>query len=258
MREMIIHSVRGNMVSLQHVIILKEKKSDRYLPIWIGPSEADAITVKLSERQTERPMTHDLLKNILSILGSITGSTMQRVIINDLKSDTFYAQIIYEFDDGPVTASVKFIHDKNNPIDEKNSQISLIWQGQEQRIHVARKWQETGRKFIETESSNGLMFELLFDESSKRWLLTKMKVDSRPSDAIALAVRTDIPIYVEDIVMDKAGIKFDLETGKVAPLGKNITEDATGKVDEQEIKKFSAIYDFLNTLDIDDLGKRKS
>lgn len=258
MREMIIHSVRGNMVSLQHVIILKEKDSDRYLPIWIGPAEADAITIKLSERQVERPLTHDLLRNTLSVLGAVTNSTVRRVIVNELKSDTFYAQIVFEFDDGPISVSVKFLQNKDNATEEKDSVISIIWQGKEQKAHISRRWLEGGRKFFETENSNGLIFELLFDESTKHWLLTKMKIDSRPSDAIALAVRTTAPIFVEDSIMDKAGIRFDLETGKLIPAERNMSEGVDAKIDEQELRKFSAIYDFLNTLDTDDLGKHKS
>jgi bifunctional DNase/RNase len=86
-----------------------------------------------------------------------------------------------------------------------------------------------------------------------------MKLDSRPSDAIALAVRVTTPIFVEDSVLDKAGIILDRETGKPVTQSKvsGNPEDA-GKIDEQELKKLSAFYDFINTLDLDDLGKKKS
>ncbi len=123
------------------------------------------------------------------------------------------------------------------------------------------KWQEKNRTFIEAETGNGLLFELCHDSSHNRWLLTKMKLDSRPSDAIALAVRVTTPIFVEDIVLDKAGIILDRETGKPVSSEKTSAEQtADGKVDESELKKLreTVFYDFINTLDIDDLGKNKS
>ncbi len=87
----------------------------------------------------------------------------------------------------------------------------------------------------------------------------QMEIDSRPSDALALAVRTETPIYVEEEVLDKAGIMLDHETGK--PTG--LTEDKEGAepgkgISEEEVKKLSAFKDFINTLDLDDLDKRKS
>ena len=74
-------------------------------------------------------------------------------------------------------------------------------------------------------------------------------IDSRPSDAIALAVRASVPIYAEEAVLAKAGIVLDEDTGK--PL-------AEGKVDEQEIEGLSAFKDFISTLDLEDFNKRKS
>ncbi len=86
-----------------------------------------------------------------------------------------------------------------------------------------------------------------------------MKLDSRPSDAIALAVRITTPIFAEESVLDKAGIYLDKETGKPITPAKNVGEShESGKIDEQELKKLSAFYDFINTLDLDDLGKRQS
>lgn len=87
-----------------------------------------------------------------------------------------------------------------------------------------------------------------------------MEVDSRPSDALALAVRVEVPIYVEEAVLDKASILLDKETGK--PI---IEEQETGeaggkdkKVSQEEMRKMSAFYDFINTLDLEDFNKRKS
>lgn len=87
-----------------------------------------------------------------------------------------------------------------------------------------------------------------------------MKLDSRPSDAIALAVRVTAPIYAEEAVLDKAGILLDADSGKITAQGKSVENGSmdTDKLDEQELKKLSAFYDFINTLDLDDFGKRKS
>jgi bifunctional DNase/RNase len=183
MIEMTIDSIRVSLMNYQHVVILREKSSDRYLPIWIGPAEADAISMKLQNLDTTRPMTHDLLDSVICTL----GAKVNFIVVNDLRNDTFFAKI--------------------------------------------------------TLSTNGKQIE----------------VDSRPSDAIALAVRATAPIYVEESILEKAGIILDRETGKPIPIDKS-HEKQTGdkKVDEQELKKLSAFYDFINTLDLDDLGKHKS
>ncbi len=183
MIEMTIDSIRVSLMNYQRVVILKEKISDRYLPIWIGPAEADAIAVKLQRVDVPRPLTHDLLKDIIDTL----GATVKRIIVNDLKNDTFYAKIILEFD---------------------------------------------GRQ---------------------------EEVDSRPSDALALAVRTDVPIFADESVLDKAGILLDGETGKPIFEEGEEAEGKESKVSDEEVKKkMSAFYDFINTLDLDDFDKRKS
>lgn len=183
MIEMTIDSIRVSLMNYQRVVILKEKAAKRYLPIWIGPAEADAIAVKLQGVTVPRPLTHDLLSSVIDSL----GATIDSVVVNDLKSDTFYAKLILNVDGG------------------------------------------------------------------------QLEIDSRPSDALALAVRADVPIFVEDAVLDKAGILLDEETGK--PIVEE-TEETTGKdrkVSEEEMrKKMSAFYDFINTLDLDDFDKRKS
>jgi len=182
MIEMLIDSIRVSLMNYQRVVILKEKESDRYLPIWIGPAEADAIAVKLQDVTVPRPLTHDLLRSVIDAL----GATISSIIVSELKNDTFYAKIVLSVDGG------------------------------------------------------------------------KMEVDSRPSDALALAVRADAPIFAEEVVLDKAGILLDKETGKP------IQEGGTGgigegkKPSEEEIKKMSAFYDFINTLDLEDLDKHKS
>ena len=183
MIEMTIDSIRVSLMNYQRVVILKEKLADRYLPIWIGPAEADAIAIKLQGATVPRPLTHDLLQSVIDSL----GATIEFIIVNDLKSDTFYAKIILNVD---------------------------------------------GKQ---------------------------MEVDSRPSDALALAVRTGAPIYADETVLDKASILLDAETGK--PIIEE-GEEAGGKgreVSDEEMRtKMSAFYEFINTLDLDDFDKRKS
>jgi hypothetical protein len=183
MIEMIIDSIRVSLMNYQRVVILKEKAAERYLPIWIGPAEADAIGVKLQGVAVPRPLTHDLLSSVIVAL----GASIHYIVVSDLKNDTFYAKIILNVD---------------------------------------------GRQ---------------------------MEVDSRPSDALALAVRAGVPIYAEESVLDRAGIMLDKETGK--PISQEGAEEAEGKgkkVSEEEIGKMSAFRDFINTLDLDDLDKHKS
>ena len=89
MVELTIESIRVSLMNYQRVVILKEKESDRYLPIWIGPAEADAIAVRLQEVAVARPLTHDLLRTIIDSL----GATVAYILVNDLANDTFFARI---------------------------------------------------------------------------------------------------------------------------------------------------------------------
>lgn len=90
MVEMTIESIRMNLVNYQRVVILKEKDADRYLPIWIGHAEADAIAVRLQDVAVARPLTHDLLGTVITSL----GATVNSIVVNDLSNDTFYARIV--------------------------------------------------------------------------------------------------------------------------------------------------------------------
>lgn len=171
--EMVVESVRVNLQTYQRVVVLKEKDSDRYLPIWIGNNEADAIVIQLQNVPVPRPQTHDLLKSIVSQL----GAKVNHVVVNDLSEDVFYARIAIDLD---------------------------------------------GRQF---------------------------EIDSRPSDAIALAVRVQAPIYAEDTVLEKAGVALEAED-----------EDKDAKGESRDPTKDperlpSAFRDFINTLDLDDLGR---
>lgn len=184
MIEMVVDSIRVSLMNYQRVVILKEKETNRYLPIWIGAAEADAIAVKLQGVSVPRPLTHDLLQSMVGAL----GARIQSIVVNDLKNDTFFAKIFLAVDGN------------------------------------------------------------------------QMEIDSRPSDAIALAVRAQAPIFAEESVLERAGIWLDKETGKLLP------EETEGgqkpdakKVNEEELKKkASAFYDFINTMDLDDFDKRKS
>jgi len=89
MLEMTVDSIRVSPMNYQRVVILKEKESDRYLPIWIGPAEADAIAVKLQDLSVPRPLTHDLLATIIDSM----GGTIDHILVNDLQNDTFFAKI---------------------------------------------------------------------------------------------------------------------------------------------------------------------
>ncbi len=89
MIELRIESIRVSLMNYQRVVVLKEKGAERFLPIWIGAAEADAIAVRLQDVSVARPMTHDLLSNALKEF----GASVRRVVVNDLNNDTFYARI---------------------------------------------------------------------------------------------------------------------------------------------------------------------
>ena len=151
--EVVVESVRVHMLSSQHVVLLKEAGRDRYLPIWIGPWEANAIATRLQGVNPERPMTHDLF---VSTLGAL-GAKLRRVIISSLAEETYHATLEVELD---------------------------------------------GRT---------------------------IEIDARPSDSLALAVRTGVPVYASEAVLDKAGVEPDRQ------------------VDE----KLEVFREFVNSLDLD-------
>lgn len=163
MIEVNIDTIRVSMMSEHRVIILKEIGADRYLPIWIGQCEAEAIAIQLRRVEVARPLTHDLLKNIIAEM----GGQVLHIIVCDLRNDTFYAQIAVR--------------------------------------------------------TNG----------------RQLKIDSRPSDALALAVRVNAPVFVEEDVMAEAGIVPE----------KDVSEDAPD-MDDQGL---SAFREFVDKLDLDDL-----
>ena len=176
MRELSIESIRLSLTNYQRVVILREKAADRYLPIWIGPAEADAIAVRLQDVSVARPMTHDLLRNLIDQL----GAKIVYIVVNDLSNDTFFARIVLDV--------------------------------------------------------NG----------------DTMEVDSRPSDAIALAVRAEAPIFAEESVLDRAGVVLDEE----GQAGDGEGEGLGKVIDEAELERLGAFKDFIEGLDLDDFDER--
>jgi bifunctional DNase/RNase len=160
MVEVKIESIRASLMSEHRVVILKDVSSERLLPIWIGRCEAEAIAIRLQNIEISRPLTHDLLNNAIGEM----GGKVAHITVNDLRNNTFYAQILVDLN---------------------------------------------GRS---------------------------VKIDSRPSDAIALAVRANATIFVADHVMAEASIIPE--------------SDITEEMDDEEL---SAFRDFINTLDLDDL-----
>ncbi len=94
MIEVVIDSIRVSLMSQHRIVVLKDSNSDRYLPIWIGPCEADAITTELQEMPPQRPLTHDLLKNVIGEL----GGEVVHILVSDLRNDVYYARVVVDVD----------------------------------------------------------------------------------------------------------------------------------------------------------------
>jgi bifunctional DNase/RNase len=95
MIEVAIDSIRISLVSQHRIVMLKEMDSERQLPIWIGPCEADAITIELQDVKVARPVTHDLLKNVVSEL----GGRISHVLIRALNDSVFYASLFVDVEE---------------------------------------------------------------------------------------------------------------------------------------------------------------
>ena len=175
MVEVLIDSVRVSLMSPQRVVILRQKDADRYLPIWVGPYEAESITVALQEVEMIRPLTHDLLKNLFTVF----DGKILRVEIISLREDIFYGNIVAE------TAG---------------------------------------------KTTN---------------------VDSRPSDAIALALRAHVPILVSREVLDEAGIvpEKDIQEQTPPPPAREAKPVPPQTRESQD--RLSVFEDFLSQLDED-------
>jgi len=182
MVEVVIDSIRVSLMSQQRIVILREVQAERYLPIWIGVYEAEAITLSLQEVEVARPLTWDLLKNVFGIL----NAHIVRVEVVSLKDDTFYGNIVAE---------------------------------------VANQ---------------------------------TLNIDSRPSDALALAVRANVPILVDRSIMDMAGItpEDDLQE-KGEPKSEKVEGSPEGPEQEGSEENLSVFEDFFDKMDLDDLDKDK-
>ena len=176
MVEVVIDSIRVSLMSQQRSVILREAEADRYLTIWIGVYEAEAITLALQEVEVARPLTWDLLKNVFTAL----NGRILRVEVVALRDDTFFGNIVTEI----------------------NGQV--------------------------------------------------VNIDSRPSDALALAVRTHAPIMVARSILDSAGIvpEQDLQDNP-SQASKSDQPAAPGESHE----RLSVFEDFLEQLDLGDIDK---
>ncbi|MBI5351628.1 MAG: bifunctional nuclease family protein [Chloroflexi bacterium] len=172
MIEVIIDSIRVHLMTPQRVVVLRQINSERYLAIWVGPYEAEAITVALQEVEMSRPLTHDLMKNIFTTF----DARITRVEIVNVQDNIFYGNIVAEV--------------------------------------------------------NGI----------------ELNIDSRPSDAIAIAVRAHVPILVHKDVMETAG-QFPEEDlpEAAAPAKKTPPAPLTDEGND----RLSVFKDFIDKLDID-------
>lgn len=177
-----VDSVRVSLLTQNRVVVLRESDSRRYLPIWIGQFEADAISFVLQSLTPRRPMTHDLLNTVFQEL----NAQIEHVIINDIQDTTFYAQIVAHTATGPIA------------------------------------------------------------------------IDARSSDAIALAIRADVPIFVAPHVFDQASVPFDTDEQQDAPLfrspGTAPRNEAPASPSEPSSSDdtLSLFRDFINSLDNED------
>jgi bifunctional DNase/RNase len=154
MQEMVIYGVSFDLVGKQPIVLLKTADGNKFLPIWIGHPEAAAILMKLQSQAPPRPMTHDLVTDMLEQL----GAQVTRITVTELRENTFYAQITVQLDG------------------------------------------------------------------------TEIEIDSRPSDAIALAIRAEAPIFAADSVIEESAIEFE---------GDEVNEEQL----EAEVTRFKAFLD---------------
>ncbi len=170
MIEVTIASIRVSLMSQNRIVELREEGGDRILPIWIGPFEAESITLQLQGVEVPRPLTHDLLKSIIETL----GGEVLHILISGLEKNTYFARIVLDVDGDT------------------------------------------------------------------------MEIDSRPSDAIALGVRVNAPIYVADEVMDQAGLRPEEEVHLS-------DEERQASGQPQSDEDLGAFKDLIEGLDLDTL-----
>ena len=179
MVEVVIDSIRISLISQHRIVMLRDVDGERQLAIWIGPCEAESITLELQDTEIARPLTHDLLKNVIETM----NGKISHILINSLQDQVFYA-----------------------------------------RLYV-----DIGGKLVD--------------------------VDCRPSDAIAVAVRAKVPVFIEEDVMEEVGIlpEPDLTDEDHQEISDQFEVEAEGKITEDKpAKGLDAFTDFLDTLDFDD------
>jgi hypothetical protein len=103
MIEVIIDSIRVSLMSQARIVMLKDINDERYLPIWIGPFEAEAITNELNGQQPKRPLTHDLLN---AAIGELGGKVVH-ILINDLRDDVYYARLVISLSDKQIEVDAR-------------------------------------------------------------------------------------------------------------------------------------------------------
>jgi bifunctional DNase/RNase len=96
MVEVKVDAIRVNLMGSHRVVVLKDLDSNRYLPIWIGQPEADAITIHLTDARVVRPLTHDLIVNVIRDM----GATVRYVLVSELRDDTFFARVVVATSEG--------------------------------------------------------------------------------------------------------------------------------------------------------------
>ena len=227
MLEMVIDSIRVSLMNYQRVVVLKERGADRFLPIWIGSPEAEAIAVKLQDVTPPRPLTHDLLGSVISTL----GATVDRVVVTDLTNDTFYAKLVLNLDGGGQTE-----------VDCRPSDAIAIAvrggyavTGSDGEEHWFPSHDEA-QKFRETAG---------LDAADERY-----------------EIRAKVPILVDESVLEKAGIVMDKDGAKEPSNEAGApprTTQAPKGLSAEEIERMSAFSEFLKDLPgLDDLGKPPS
>ena len=176
MIEVVIDSIRISLISQHRVVMLRDIDSERQLAIWIGPCEAEAITIELQDTEMARPLTHDLLENVVAAM----GGKVSHVLVSDLKTDVYYATLFVD----------------------------------------------QGGKLLE--------------------------IDCRPSDAIALAVRVKCPIFVNEDVMEEAGVYPEPDISEEDQVDGPLAEE-----EEEDLTGLDAFKDFVDTLNFDDDEEKK-
>ena len=224
MLEMVIDSIRVSLMNYQRVVVLKQRDSDRFLPIWIGSPEADAIAVKLQDVTPPRPLTHDLLGSVIDTL----GASVDHVVVTDLSNDTFYAKLVLNLTGGGQTE-----------VDCRPSDAIAIAVRGGHTVTDAdghEHWFASLGEAVKFRDDAGL------DASDERYSI-RDKV---------------VPILVDESVLEKAGIVMDKDGGGDTPEPGASAKAASPQkpLSKEELERMSAFTEFLQDLPgLEDLGE---